>query len=57
MADSRKLCPIMSKGTEVKYCEDSCKFYVRYFDEAQNKSVYECALVLIAESITHKDLY
>ena len=57
MNEPNAICPLMSTGTDIKNCDSSCKFYVRYFDEAQNKSVYECALVLIAESITHKDLY
>ena len=57
MSGNKKICPIMSSGAETKYCDESCKLYVSYLDKEKAKSIYECALVLIAESITHKDLY
>ena len=56
MVIPKKICPIMSKGTDIKYCDTECQLYARYHDDSAKRLKHECALLLIAESITHKQL-
>lgn len=52
-----KICPLMSNGSDTRYCDNTCQLFVRHRCEEQNKTRQDCALLLlIAGGISRKDL-